>query len=296
MRFVKMRAIGNDYVVLDVFAEPGLAELSDPSAVARRLCDRRLGVGADGLLLVAPPLLPGASGEGPAADAVAAIINADGSAGGACGNGLRCVARLAVERGYADPDGFGRVFIAMNGRVCAVNVFLDDAGRFEAACVDLGRPTTEAGALGLRTDRLMPARGAAGAFELGGHEAWIVDVGNPHAVVFSSEPERLLWNAGPLIERHPAFPDRANVHFVRPVSSGEAVMLSWERGVGHTPGCGTGAGAALVAGVMAGRLERSAVLRSPGGELVVRWDAAGGQVFVTGPAHEVFTGEIGSEG
>lgn len=283
MRFVKMQSVGNDYVVLDAFE----GDIHHPSPdLVRALCDRHYGIGADGLILMAPP--PPDDAE---CDGVMTIINADGAPGGMCGNGLRCAAKLLFDRGHASPDTHNRLFIRIADRVVTANVHLGDDRLVEAATVDMGAPILEPGRVPVEVLALEPVRGGdPREFLIDGVAFVPVSMGNPHAVVFTDEPERLLFTLGPAWELHRAFPERTNVQFVQVVSRGEAVVLSWERGVGHTLGCGTGACAAVVAGVLTGRLDRDPVIRMPGGEVIVRWDAGSGHVSMTGPAQEVFQG------
>lgn len=284
MRFTKMQSVGNDYVVLDGFED----DTPPPSAdLARTLCDRHHAIGADGVLSLDPP----APGDA-ACDALMTITNADGSPGGVCGNGLRCAAKLLIDRGHAAPDQHGRVFIRVADRVVTANVHLGPDRLVEAATVDMGAPILELERVPVEVLALEPSRSEGEhALSIDGVRFVPVSMGNPHAVVFTDEPERLLFQLGPAWENHRAFPDRINVQLVRVVSSREAVLLSWERGVGHTLGCGTGACATVVAGVLTGRLARDPIIRMPGGEVVVRWDEASNRVSMTGPATEVFQGE-----
>ena len=289
LRFTKMQSAGNDYVVLDAFRDPALAE-PPREDIARALCDRRFGVGADGVITLAPAELP--------ADVLMTITNADGSPGGMCGNGLRCAARIAVERAHVRADAFGRVVVSIAERTVPVTVFFDDAGRFEAASADMGPASFEhadapfdPGAPGVSAgaghDRLRRIEGV---------DVLPVSMGNPHAVVFTDEPQDLLFSLGPTLERHPAFPEGANAHFVRVHGPDEATVLSWERGVGHTPACGSGACAVLAAGRLLGRLADDVVVRAPGGALILRADPGSDHLFMTGPAEVVFEGELVADG
>lgn len=286
MRFVKMQGTGNDYVVVDAFA--GALPIAGPSAgpVARALCDRRLGVGADGVIVLS---------RSDSADAEMRILNADGSDGGMCGNGARCAAKFVVDRGYAVPDGGGEVTLRLGPRLLRVRVATNEHGLVVGATVSMGPPATAPETIPINTGRLPPPRRVCEALEYTVHDraAIFVSMGNPHMVCFVSERvEGLDLRAeGGRLEHHEAFPQRMNVHFVNRVSGGEVSMRSWERGVGETMGCGTGACAALVAGVLSGRLAPRAVVRMPGGPLEVEWERASNSLLLSGPAEEVFEGE-----
>ena len=285
MRFTKMHSVGNDYVVLDAFADDPPTERSAVADLALTMCDRHFGVGADSLLLITPP-------TDPAADATMTVFNSDGSDGGVCGNGLRCAAKLLIERAHAHPDTHNRIVIRIADRLVAINIHLASDRSVEAATADMGPPILELERVPIEVLALEPAKSDhPHTFSIDGTEFVGVSMGNPHAVVFTDEPERLLFELGPAWESHRAFPQRTNVQLVHAIAPDEAVLLSWERGVGHTLGCGTGACAATVAGVLTGRLSRQPVVRMPGGEVIVRWDEATNHVFLTGPAVEVFRGE-----
>ncbi len=254
MRFHKYQGLGNDFVVIDARGEGGLRP--DPE-LARRLCDRRLGVGADGVLWVV---------EGPAM----VVHNADGGRPEACGNGLRCVVRYLCDLGEW-PAGEAR----------QVNT---DAG--PRACTPLLDGTVRVG-MGVAT---FPAVSG-----LGDHVA--VDVGNPHRVCFvDANDAQTVAEEGPDLSAHPAFERGANVGFVRVEGSGLSLAV-WERGVGPTPACGSGACAAAAAAVSRGLVAgRDLIVVQPGGGLVIDVGQAGADgglpVTMTGPAASVFSGEL----
>jgi len=279
LRFTKMHGIGNDYVYVNLFEE----DASDPASLAVAISDRHFGVGADGLILIGP------SEE---ADVRMTVFNADGSEAEMCGNGARCVAKYARDRGLARGD---IVRVETRAGVKTINVFQRD-GRVVAAKVDMGEP-------GLLR-REIPMTGAAERRCIGesltvdGEEIEIacVSMGNPHCVIFVPDVEAVeLERVGPAIENHEAFPRRTNVHFVQVLSSQEARMRTWERGSGVTLACGTGASAVCVAGALTGRTGRRLLVHLPGGDLDLEY-ADYGRVFMTGPAVEVFTGEWPMEG
>ncbi len=273
MRFTKMHGLGNDYVYVDGTAEV----VSDPAGLSRAISDRHTGIGADGLIIIHPSNI---------ADVRMEMYNADGSRGRMCGNGIRCVAKLAVERNLARGPTV-RVETDAGVKACECRI---ENNRVRSVRVDMGRPS-------LRTSDI-PATIAAERiidypFEINGQtiKATCVSMGNPHAVVFVEHLHRVdLVDLGPRFEHLPCFPERINVHFVRVDHKSHLTMRTWERGSGVTRACGTGACASGVAGAVTGRTDRRIVAELPGGELTIDW-AEDDHVYMTGPAEEVFVGE-----
>ncbi len=284
MRFTKMHGIGNDYVYVDGFAEA----VADPAAVARAVSDRHTAIGSDGLILILPPT------PGTAADVRMRMFNADGGEAEMCGNGIRCVAKYAHDHGLSAANPLkvqtGRGVLTLDLHVVG--------GKVDQVTVNMGEPI-----LSLPQIPADPAHlsrtGRDHEYRLDlGDEAGPVDLtpvstGNPHAVVFVPNVMRVdLAQIGPLVEHHPAFPRRLNVHFVQVLSRGEVTMRTWERGSGITLACGTGACAVAVAGVLTGRTDRRVIAHLPGGDLSLDWRADDDAVYMTGAAAEVFRGEI----
>lgn len=239
--FTKMQGLGNDFVVVD-----GPIELTPADIVT--LCDRRFGIGADGVLVVTP---------GP--PVLMDYRNADGSAAEMCGNGLRCVARYAVDRGWAEPGEF-----IIETPIGPRRARVGDGG----VEVELG----EARITGQTTGS--------------GHDLVLVDVGNPHAVAFVDDPASVdLAATGPIIQSD--FPDGINVEFARLTDRG-VDMRVWERGVGETLACGTGMAAAVVASGASGG--EPVQVRVPGGEATVT--ISDGVAWIAGPADYSFTGSV----
>lgn len=280
--FWKVQATGNDFVLLD--ARQGLAPwggLAELSAKAPRWCDRHLGVGADGLLVVGP----GDAEHHARMD----VVNADGSLPEMCGNGLRAVAAwLATHGGLA---GASRLSLATPAGTRQARRLEggDLAGAWE---VELGRPELRRGQVPWLQG---PPEAQAIEEALGvGDETVLISVvsmGNPHAVVVVPELDAVpLADWGPRIEHHPSFPRGANVGFLQVLDPHHARLKVWERGAGATMACGTGSAAALVVGHLSGRLAAEATLRLPGGPLQVRWPDREGPVHLAGHASTLFQG------
>jgi diaminopimelate epimerase len=292
LRFTKMHGLGNDYILLNGSEE----HIADPAALARVMCDRHIGVGADGLILVLPPE------EGIGAHVRMRMFNADGSEAEMCGNGIRCLCKQVIDRGLADARP---LHVQTKAGVLALDYTLDAAGQVGQITVDMGEPALELEDIPVNVEALArPTQPNRVCIEIGG-QRWIgvvVSMGNPHIVFFDDDhpelmpggPDRIdpsYW--GPRIEHHPAFPQRINAHWVRVASRREVIMRTWERGSGATLACGTGAAATCVAGFVSGRTERHVRARLPGGALALSWDGSTNHVFMTGPAAEVFNGEWG---
>ena len=276
LRFYKLQGAGNDFVLLDALAQP-LPE-HDFASLARRLCDRRFGVGADGLLVVEP------SHE---ADYRMRILNADGSEATMCGNGIRCFARYLWE--YRCPDAASLAIETGAGirrvhRLCAE--------RFQ---VEMGTPKI------MPSPPISPSPNELGEGEYAaplshavgeglGVRATFVHTGAPHLVLFVDSVDAFpLETAGAALERHPQFPDRVNVSVAQVDAPNRVRARVWERGAGATLACGTGACAIVVAGVHTGRLERTAQVQMPGGMLQVEW-RADDTLWLTGEAVLVYEG------
>ena len=280
LSFSKYQGLGNDFLLLDGRATPDPERAFDltPERVVQ-LCDRRFGVGGDGVILALPP---NAGGE-----LRMRIFNADGTEPEMCGNGIRCLARFLAD---VDGDGPGRTWAidTLAGRIVP-ELLADGTVR-----VDMGAPflepqqvptSLEVGDAGVPQGELV-VDGERFAVAAAG-------MGNPHVVIPVPAVEEIdLERFGPLLEHHPAFPARTNVHFVEVINPEHLQMRVWERGAGPTLACGTGACATLVAMHSLGLCERRARLDLPGGPLLIHWDAASGRVFMDGPAEHVFDGVV----
>jgi diaminopimelate epimerase len=293
MRFVKMHGLGNDYVYVNGFSQPLPDDGATLADLARRVADRHLGVGGDGLILVLPPT------PGSGAHVRMRMFNADGSESEMCGNGVRCVCKFAFDHGLTR----AMPMLVETGRgVLSLAYELDPAGCVAQVTVDMGRPILapadvpiDAGKL-TATDRPqtfgIPDGPADDALI-----ATFVSMGNPHAVIYVDDVQRVaLAQVGPILEHHAAFPRRMNVHFVQVQARGELIMRTWERGSGITMACGTGACAVCVAGVLTGRTDRKLLAHLPGGDLSLQWPGPDAGVLMTGPATQVFTGDWPNDG
>jgi diaminopimelate epimerase len=274
MRFTKMHGLGNDYVYVSTFDQP---VPSDPGKLAVAVSDRHFGIGGDGLILIMPSKR---------ADARMRMFNADGSEGEMCGNGIRCVAKYLYDRGLARAE---QVTIETGRGVLTLGLQIV-GNQVRGVRVDMGAPILDPAEI----PTLLEGRPPVDApIRVEDRELALtaVSMGNPHAVIYEDDAAAFpLETLGPLIERHPAFPRRVNVHVVEVLSPGEVRMRTWERGSGITLACGTGACAVCVAGALTGRSGRKILAHLPGGDLELEWPDDQAPVFMTGPATEVFTG------
>ena len=277
LRFTKLHGTANDFIYVDARAGfPG-----DPAALATRLCDRRRGIGADGLIL----LLPASNGE---ADCRMAIYNADGSRAEMCGNGIRGLAKFVRDRGLV---GAEPLRVETDAGVKTIRTLLNGTGRVVRVTVDMGRPVWDGRRIPVAADGEVVDR----PLEVEGRRYAVtcVSMGNPHCVVFVDDDlaDLALADLGPRFARHPFFPRGVNTEFVRPLGPERLEMRVWERGAGETMACGTGACAAAVAAARTGRSGRRVVVALPGGELEIDW-RPDDRVLMTGDAVEVFEGQV----
>ena len=274
MQFTKMHGIGNDYVYINCFEE----EIKEPAKLATIISDRHFGVGSDGLILILPSKV---------ADCKMRIFNADGSEAQMCGNGIRCVAKYVYDHKITQKNPLTAETLA---GVKTIQLFTTN-GKVSSARVNMGKPRlmrSEIPMLGKETqvinETLTISKGITFLITC-------VSMGNPHCVIFVDNFDKIdLPQHGAEIERHRLFPERTNVHFVQIHNSREVTMKTWERGSGITLACGTGASAVCVAGILNKKTERKILAHLPGGDLELEW-SEDGNVYMTGPATEVFTGE-----
>lgn len=267
-----MHGLGNDFVLIDCRDEVMAAQLPDISALSRKLCNRRFGIGADQILL-----LYGSD----KADFRMRIFNADGSEVEMCGNGIRCFAKYIWDRGLSAEN-------ILSIETLAGKIKPEKSGNMVK--VDMGEPVFEG--------RLVPVNldGQVKGFPLKimdrEFQITCVSMGNPHAVIFVDDVGNVdLLKYGPLIETDQLFPKRTNVEFIQVLGRERIRMRVWERGAGETMACGTGAAASAVASALNGLTNRSVTVSLPGGDLVIDW-AENNRVYMTGPAIEVFEGIV----
>ncbi|MBV8909142.1 MAG: diaminopimelate epimerase [Gammaproteobacteria bacterium] len=282
--FTKMHGVGNDFVIFDA---PSGAWLPEPTRL-RALADRRTGIGFDQALVLQPPHRPGTA-------LFYRIFNADGGEVEQCGNGARCIAALLYRRGLVRD---GEITLdSPSGQVRArIGALTAAAGTAEATAtalvsVEMGVPDFDPAAL-----PFVAAREAGGyALEVAGRmlEIGAVSVGNPHAVLtVPSTDSAPVGTLGPAIENHPRFPSRVNVGFLQIVTRNEVRLRVYERGAGETPGCGTGACAAVAVGRRRGLLDGEVRVLVRGGELRVNWAGPGESIWLTGPVEVSFEGHV----
>lgn len=283
LQFTKMHGAGNDFIVIDAIHQ----EIDFTPAQWQRLADRRFGIGADQILVVEKPRLPGC-------DFRYRIYNNDGGEVEQCGNGARAFVKFVSEKGLSSKAS---IRVETMAGIIAPRLELDGS-----ITVDMGAPVLE--------PALVPfdAAGLAGVAEgsdtlwpldlaLPGHSSpvlvSVVSMGNPHAVqVVDDVDAQDLEQSGPLIEHHPRFPRRVNAGYLQIVDRHHVKLRVYERGAGETLACGTGACAAAVAGILRGRLDSPVRISARGGELSIAWQGPGQPVLMTGPAVTVFEGVI----
>ncbi len=275
MRFAKMHGLGNDYIYVNCFTE----EIREPAALAEKICDRHRGVGADGMILIGPSCR---------ADFRMQIYNADGSVAEMCGNGIRCLGKYVYEHGMTAGKE-----ITVETRAGIRRLWLTvEKGEVKQVRVDMGSPILRADQIPIISDRSVvldePILVNRMEYRVTG-----VSMGNPHAVVYVRNVKGTdIRRLGPCFERHGRFPKRINVEFAEIVDQNTVKVRVWERGAGETMACGTGACAVAVAGVLNHLTERQVTIKLTGGDLTVEWRRDNNVVYLTGPAANVFSGEI----
>ncbi|MBO5438086.1 MAG: diaminopimelate epimerase [Thermoguttaceae bacterium] len=285
MKFTKMHGCGNDYVYVNCFEETFPECPAEREKLVQRLSDRHFGIGGDGVIFICPS---------EKADAQMRMFNADGSESEMCGNGVRCVAKYVFDHKIAEKD---ELAIDTLAGIKVIRVMEKDPdGTAARLRVDMGEPildlpkipTTLTDSVNVPLD-ITDAQGNTVA----NFRITPVSMGNPHCVTFVEEiTDEMVFGFGPLMENHTVFPARANIEFIQVLSPTELKMRVWERGTGETFACGTGASAVCVAGVLTGNAERKVRIHLLGGDLDLEWDAETNHVFMTGPAVEVFSGEV----
>jgi len=272
LRFAKMHGQGNDFVVIDGVRQ----RVSLSPGQVRALADRHFGIGCDQLLLVEKPASPGN-------DFRYRIFNADGGEVEQCGNGARCFARFVLDEGLTDKRE-----ISVETASGVIKPKIEASGE---VTVDMGPPRFAPREVPFVAEeiRLVYPLVVAGV----NVQVSVLSMGNPHAVQVVEDVERApVATEGPLIENHPAFPKRVNAGYMQPLSRSHVRLRVWERGAGETLACGTGACAAVVAGIRRGLLAEEVLVTTRGGDLKIRWMGDNRPVMMTGDAVRVFDGEV----
>lgn len=273
IRFTKMHGIGNDYIYINCMESmpDRLPEL------AEEMSDRHFGVGGDGIVLICPS---------DKADFRMRMFNNDGSEARMCGNASRCIAKYVHDHKLTEKT---RISLETLSGIKVLSLNMSTDGEVESVTVDMGEPELSAAEVPVRcaSERMVETPVAT---SWGDVEVTAVSMGNPHGVVFVDRIEDVPFETlGPELEKHPMWPDSANIEFLQIISPSEARMRVWERGTGETLACGTGACASAVAAALTGRCGREVTVHLRGGDLNIRW-AENNHVLMTGSATEVFEG------
>ena len=272
LRFTKMHGLGNDFMVLDLISQHAHIQ---PKHV-RLWGDRKTGIGFDQLLIVETPSTPDV-------DFRYRIFNADGSEVEQCGNGARCFARFVFDKRLTVKK---QIRVETKGGI--IELLLEGDGQVR---VDMGAPRLQAAEIPFiaETETLSHAVQVEGETV----ELAVVSMGNPHGVLRVADVDQApVLTLGPKLECHPRFPQKANIGFLQVIDAQRARLRVWERGVGETRACGTGACAAAVAGIRQGWLKSPVSIELPGGLLNIEWDGVGQSVLMTGPATRVYEGQV----
>ena len=275
MNFTKMLGCGNDYVYVNCFEET----IDNPSEVARFVSDRHFGIGSDGMILICPSEI---------ADFRMAMYNLDGSEGKMCGNGVRCIAKYVYDHQLTDKT---RISLETLGGIKYLDLNIKD-GKVETVKVEMGEPilTPADIPVNLSGDTIInePVEVEGSIWNI-----TCISMGNPHAVVFVDDTKSLnLEKIGPAFEKHPIFPEQVNTEFVHVIDRKTVDMRVWERGSGETFACGTGACATAMACILIEKTDDEVLVHLVGGDLLIQYDRKTNHIIMTGPATEVFSGEI----
>ena len=275
MKFTKMHGCGNDYVYVNLFEET----VEDAPKLATVVSDRHFGIGSDGVITIGPSEV---------ADFRMRIYNADGSEAEMCGNGIRCVAKYVYDHKLTDKT---EIAVETGAGIKTLTLFTENE-KVQQVRVDMGEPILEPSQIPVLSNK-NPV--IADSIFVGNME-WrmtCVSMGNPHAVVFVKDVANFpIEQFGPLFEKHERFPKKTNTEFVQVISRTEVSMRVWERGSNETWACGTGTCATVMACIMNGYTENKVLVHLRGGDLTIEYDPNTKHIFMTGPATEVFHGEI----
>ena len=277
LKFTKMEGLGNDYVYINTFEH----DVLNPSELSQKISDRHFGIGSDGLILI---------GKSDKADFKMEIYNSDGSVAEMCGNGIRCVAKYVYDKRLTSKT---EVTIETLAGVKKVNLILEN-DNVSLVKVDMGEPILKADKIPVNNYTV--EKSFDGELfvktKINDYNFTAVSMGNPHAVCFVDNLDFDISKDGFTVENSVNFPNKVNVEFIKIISKNEIQMRVWERGASETLACGTGACASVVASYLNGYTDRKVLVNLLGGKLEIEWNNENNHVYMTGPAREVFEGEI----
>ncbi len=278
LNFTKMTGLGNDYIYIDCTKEKDIKNISE---MARKLSDRHFGIGADGLIVIN-------KADDGKSDFKMRTFNSDGSEAEMCGNGIRCLGKFIHDNHLSDSD---KVSIETLAGIKKIKILEDEKGNCNEVIVDMGEPLFQDKNIpynvyeAFNKDLDLDVKGKQMRFT-------VVSMGNPHAITFVENINNVDINEyGPQIENNPIFPNRTNVEFVEIVDKNNIKVRVWERGVGETFACGTGACAAVVASGLNGYTDENVTVELPGGKLKIEW-GKDNHIYMQGPATTVYEGNI----
>lgn len=279
LKFTKMEGLGNDYIYVDAIHQ----KVNNPNDLAIKLSDRHFGIGADGLILIS---------KSDKADFKMNIYNTDGTEAEMCGNGIRCVGKFVYDKGLTKKN---QLTIETLAGIKYLDLMVDN-NKVSLVKVDMGAPILDAERIPVidyNTEYFDDKLEYVSINTDNDEKFTCVSMGNPHAVCFVNDVDKLdITKIGPFVEKNEKFPQRTNAEFISILNRKEIKMRVWERGVGETLACGTGACASVVASILNGYTDREVMVHLLGGDLKIKWDKESGHVYMTGPARTVFEGEI----
>ena len=276
MKFTKMHGAGNDYIYIDGTKE----HMTDAGKWAKRLSDRHFGIGSDGVVLILPS---------DTCDFRMKMYNSDGSEAEMCGNASRCIGKYVYDKKLTNKK---TIILETKAGVKTLELIVKN-DEVSAVKVDMGEPCFESHRIPVTIEKNI-VKDYPIEIEGNTYSVTALSMGNPHAVIFIDEDlaNYPVHKIGPLLEKHPIFPQKANIEFARVITPDQIQMRVWERGAGETLACGTGACATLVAATLSGRINNIATLQLIGGKLQIEWNKKNNHIYMTGPAVTVYEGEI----
>lgn len=282
IKFTKMEGLGNDYVYIDCTKQ----DIKNASELAKVISDRHFGVGSDGLILIKKSKI---------ADFRMQMFNSDGTEAEMCGNGIRCVGKYVYDKGLTDKTTL-KIETLAGIKILKLNV---EDGKVKTVRVDMGEPILDYKLIPARDGKIYKSKDGIKFYKVNINinsdlkELTCVSMGNPHGVDFTNNIDKLdLKKVGSLIEKDEHFPNKVNAEFIEIINKNNIKMRVWERGVGETLACGTGACASVVASILNGYTDRTVTVELLGGKLDIEWNKEDNHVYMTGPAKTVFEGEF----